>query len=149
MPIPYDTTVFNGKLYVKEEDMIRICEKFRTDHIKFRAMVKKEYDDFYSKENEAKALYAELQAEYDTLQAEYDQLDDVDWETVAISVSNQPEPDKKKKEEPKLVKVKVKKEEPKLVKVKVKVKKEEPTHPVKVKQEVKPTHPVKVKQERI
>jgi hypothetical protein len=145
MPIPYDTTVFNGKLYVKEEDMIRICEKFRTDHIKFRAMVKKEYDDFYSKENEAKALYAELQAEYDTLQAEYDQLDDVDWETVAISVSNQPEPDKKKKEEPKLVKVK-KEVKPKLEKVKVK--KEVKPKLEKVKKEVKPKLE-KVKKERI
>jgi hypothetical protein len=136
MPIPYDTTVFNGKLYVKEEDMIRICEQFRTDHIKFRGMVKKEYDDFYYKQNEAKSLYAELQAKYDTLQAEYDQLDDVDWETVAISVSNQPEPVKVKKE--------VKPTHP------VKVKKEvKPTHPVKVKKEVKPTHPVKVKKERI
>ena len=122
MPIPYDTTVFNGKLYVKEEDLIRICEQFHADHNKFRAMVKKEYDELYAKKNDA----------------EYDELDDVDWEIVAISMLNQPEdePDKRKTEAP--IK-KVKKENPKTYDPD-KVKKKKPQDPNKE---------VKKKKERI
>ena len=116
MPIPYDTTVFNGKLYVKEEDLIRICEQFHADHNKFRAMVKKEYDELYAKND-----------------AEYDQLDDVDWEIVAISMLNQPEdePDKRKKEakpqDPN--KVVVKKENPRTYDPDKVVKKAKPQDP--------------------
>ena len=136
MPIPYDTTVFNGKLYVKEEDLIRICEQFHADHNKFREMVKKEYDELYAKKNDA----------------EYDQLDDVDWEIVAISMLTQPEdePDKREKEaKPQDPIKKVKKENPKAEKVK----KENPRtyDPAKVKK-AKPQDPnkeVKKKKERI
>ena len=84
---------------------------------------------------------------YDT--AEYDQLDDVDWEIVAISMFNQPEdePDKRKKEVP--IK-KVKKEKlPAPIK---KVKKEKlPTPIKKVKKEKLPApiKEVKKKKERI
>ena len=124
MPIPYNTTVFNGKLYVKEEDLIRICEQFHADHNKFRAMVKKEYDELYAKKNDA----------------EYDQLDDVDWEIVAISMLNQPEdePDKREKEaKPQDPIKKVKKENPKTydpAKVK-KAKPQDPNKEVKKKKE--------------
>ena len=140
MPIPYDTTVFNGKLYVKEEDLIRICEQFHADHNKFRAMVKKEYDELYAKKNDA----------------EYDQLDDVDWEIVAISMLNQTEdePDKRKKEaKPQAPIKKVKKEKPKTYDPD-KVKKEKPKtyDPDKVKKAKPKTYDpdnVKKKKERI
>ena len=136
MPIPYDTTVFNGKLYVKEEDLIRICEQFHADHNEFRAMVKKEYDELYAKKNDA----------------EYDQLDDVDWEIVAISMFNQPEdePDKRENEaKPQDPIKKVKKENPKAEKVKIKKPRDPPKAEKKVKKENPKTYdPDKVKKKK-
>jgi hypothetical protein len=134
--IYWDVVVKDGERYVKEVDVYTVC-----DHYLKRVKESNEIASLWKEKCEA------TQKELADAKAECDQLNYVDWEMVANSVLNQPEPKKAKvkvnQPEPKKAKVKVDKEAPP-PKVKVKVDKEAPQPKVKVKVD-KEAPPPKVK----